>query len=259
MVNDIYLYFIYICKDPVNPNSALMTHRISCMVVDDDEIDLHTTLSFLEDYPLLEVIGSYDSPAKGLAAAKFDPPDVLFLDIDMPGMSGLQLREQLLHIPACIFVTSHPHYAVQGFQVAALDYLVKPFSADRFAKTIDRLKDQFMILQKAELLNDVLGADMVFIKDGTTQIKLQLHEIIYFEALNNYTRVVTADHKYMVLSTLGNLLAQDSYKSFIRIHRSFAVQKHFIEKISSSGVLAGGATLPVGRKYREALSEIKIS
>ncbi len=228
-------------------------------MVDDDEVDLHTTASFLEDYSFIEIAGCYDSPEKGLEAARIKPPHALFLDIDMPGMSGLQLRQQLLHIPACIFITSYPDYALEGFGVAAMDFLVKPFSDERFAKTMDRLKKQFTILQKAELLNEVLGPETIFIKDGTRQVKLQLHEIIYLQALDNYTGITTGTGKTMVLSTLSSLLAEEAFKNFIRIHRSFAVQKHFIEKIGPGEVLAAGIELPVGRKYRESLNGIKIS
>jgi DNA-binding LytR/AlgR family response regulator len=234
-----------------------MTAKISCLVVDDDEVDLHIIISFLEDYPFLEVTGRYDSAAAGLAAAQKMAPDALFLDIDMPGMNGLQLRERLLHIPACIFITSYPDYALESFEMAALDFLVKPFSPERFAKTAARLQDYFTIRQKAELLNHTLGADTIFIKDGTRQVKLQLHEIIYFEALNNYTSIVTTSRKYAVLSTLGNLLKEEAFGNFIRIHRSFAVQKHFIQTIGTGQVLAGNVSLPVGRNYKESLNFLK--
>ncbi len=234
-----------------------MTKKINCMVVDDDEIDALTTVSFLEDYSFIEVAGRYNDPLQALAAAKKNPPDALFLDIDMPGISGLQLREQLMDIPACIFITSYPDYAVESFEMDTLDFLVKPFSHNRFAKTIGRLKEYLTIREKAELLNHTLGADTIFIKDGANQVKLQLHEIIYFEALNNYTSIVTTKRKYTVLSTLGNLIKEKTFQNFIRIHRSYAVQKHFIKKISSAEVLVDNTTLPVGRAYKEALAFLK--
>ena len=234
-----------------------MTKKISCMVVDDDEIDALTTALFLEDYSFIEIAGRYNAPLQALAVAKKNPPDALFLDIDMPGISGLQLREQLMNIPACIFITSYPDYAVESFEMDTLDFLVKPFSHDRFAKTIGRLKEYLTIREKAELLNHTLGADTIFIKDGANQVKLQLHEIIYFEALNNYTSIVTTKRKYTVLSTLGNLIKEKTFQNFIRIHRSYAVQKHFIKKIGSAEVLVDNTTLPVGRAYKEALAFLK--
>jgi two-component system, LytTR family, response regulator len=234
-----------------------MTKKISCIVVDDDEVDKLTTISFLEDYSFIEITGKYDSPETALAGAQKNPPDVLFLDIDMSGMNGLQLRKELLHIPACVFITSYPDYAVESFEMAAFDFLVKPFTHKRFEITIERLKEYFTIREKAALLNHTLGADTIFIKDGSNQVKLQLHEIMYFEALNNYTSIVTTGRKYAVLSTLGNLIKEKTFNSFIRIHRSYAVQKHFIKKISSGQVQVGNITLPVGRSYKESLEYLK--
>jgi two-component system, LytTR family, response regulator len=225
------------------------------MVVDDDEIDRLTTLSFLSDYPFMEVIGVFDSPVQALAAAQRQAPDVLFLDIDMPEMTGLELRKQLLHIPACIFITAYPDYAVESFEMAALDFLVKPFKAERFAKTLERLQAYMDIRCKSDLLSHTLGADTIFIKDGTEQIKLQLHEIIYLEALKDYTGIVTAARKYAVLSPLGTLIKEKAFSSFIRIHRSYAIQKHFVNKISAKEILINSnIALPIGRIYKKQLN-----
>lgn len=229
------------------------------MVVDDDDIDRLTTLSFLSDYPFMEVIGAFDSPAAALEMAQQQLPDVLFLDIDMPQISGLELRKQLLHVPACIFITSYPDYAVESFEMAALDFLVKPFTAERFAKMMERLQQHTLIRQKATLLEHTLGADTIFIKDGSEQIKLQLHEIIYLEALKDYTGIVTAQKKYAVLSPLGSLIKEKAFGSFIRIHRSYAIQKHFIKKISSGEVMVNDIVLPVGRSFKDALKGLTVN
>ena len=231
--------------------------EITCMVVDDDEVDKLTVLAFLETYPFIQVKGSYDSSEMAFSAAQNIQPDVLFLDIDMPGMNGLELREKLLHVPACIFITSHPEFAIDSFELEALDFLVKPFSHERFAKTIEHLKEYMTIRKKAELLNHTLGADTIFIKDGHTQIKLQVHEIIYLEALNNYTSIITSNKKYTVLTSLGGLIKEKAFNNFIRIHRSYAVQKHFIKKIRAGEVLIENVSLPVGRSYKEALNNLK--
>jgi DNA-binding LytR/AlgR family response regulator len=223
------------------------------MVVDDDDVDRLTVLAFLESYHFIEIAGSYSAAEPALSAALQKPPDVLFLDIDMPGMTGLGLRQQLLHIPACIFITSYPEYAVDGFDMEALDFLVKPFSPDRFTKTMMRLQEFLSIKEKAELLNHTLGANTIFIKDGTQQIKLQLHEVIYLEALNNYTSIITTERKYTVLATLGGLIKEKPFYNFIRIHRSYAVQKHFIKKIGFGEVHLNNVILPVGRSYKEKL------
>jgi two-component system, LytTR family, response regulator len=234
-----------------------MTNKISCMLVDDDRVDLLTTAAFLEVYPFIEIAGSFSTPEMAWNAARSSPPDALFMDIDMPGLSGLQLRQRLMHIPACIFITSYPDYALESFELDTLDFLVKPFSHDRFATAVNRLKEFMTVRRKAEMLSHTLGADTIFIKDGTTQIKLPLHEMIYLEALNNYTCIVTATRKYTVLSTLSKLLLDNTFKSFVRIHRSYAVQKHLIRKIGSTELMVGDVPLPIGRSYKSTLDQLK--
>ena len=233
-----------------------MKQSITCLVVDDDEIDRLTTVSYLKDYPFIEILGVFEEPFSALAAAEEKKPGVLFLDIDMPGMSGLELRKKLLHVPACVFITSYPDYAVEGFELAALDFLVKPFSGDRFEKMMNRLQQHAAIRQKAALLEHTLGGDTVFIKDGHEQVKLQLHEILYLEALKDYTGIVTAQKKYAVLSPLGTLIREKGFESFIRIHRSYAVQKNYVRKLSATEVLVNNIPLPVGRTYKDELKGI---
>jgi two-component system, LytTR family, response regulator len=225
----------------------------NCIIVDDDEIDRLTVLSYCRHYPFLKVAGSFEDPQKALAFAKDNATDVLLLDIDMPGISGLELRRQLEDIPACIFITSYPEFAVESFELSVLDFLVKPLKADRFAAAMQRLESYLAMRSKASLLDHTLGGDTLFIKDGHEHFKIQLHEIIYLEALKDYTGVVTAAKKYCVLSSLGNLLSEKSFASFIRIHRSYAVQKHFVNRITAKEIFVNGIGLPVGRSYKEVL------
>ena len=234
-----------------------LTNPITCIVVDDDEVDRLTALYFLSNFPFMKVVGVYDSPLKALEATANNLPDVLFLDVNMPEMSGLELRKQLLHIPACVFITSFADYALEGFELEALDYLVKPFTADRFTKTMERLGDYMALRRKSDLLAHSIGAETVFIKEGHTQVKLQLHDIIYLEALKDYTRIITDSKRHIVLSPLGNMIKDNAFRNFIRIHRSYAVQKNYIKKISSGEVeLDNKIVLPVGRAYKESLTGI---
>jgi DNA-binding LytR/AlgR family response regulator len=233
-----------------------MNTTITCLVVDDDEIDRLTTVSFLKDYPHIQILGQYANPLTALDAAQQLQPDVLFLDIDMPEMSGLDVRRQLMQVPACVFITAYPDYAVESFELAALDFLVKPHQASRFAKTIERVNAYLQIRKQAALLEHTLGADSLFIKDGHHHVKIQLHEILYLEALKDYTGIITAQKKHVVLSSLGNLLNEPSFSSFIRVHRSYAIQKNFIQKITATEVVVNEVVLPIGRAYRNTLKAI---
>lgn len=233
-----------------------MAASYSCIIVDDDEIDRLTTLSFVKKHSLLQVSGVYASAEEALHLTDGKLPDIAFLDVDMPGMTGLELRRELDMIPACVFITSYPDYAVEGFELAALDFIVKPIKAERFLKTVERINEYFLIKEKSILLEHVLGADVIFIKEGHEQIKLSLHEVLYLEALKDFTQVVTEKRKYCVLSTLGNLLKNEAFRSFVRIHKSYAVQKHFIDRIKPQEVILKNITLPVGRTYKAVLDNL---
>lgn len=229
----------------------------SCFIVDDDEVDRLTITSYVRRHPFLQIAGVFESANEALVAAEKSTPDVLFLDIDMPGTNGLDLRRQLEKVSACIFITTFPDYAVESFEVSALDFIVKPVNAERFARCMARLEAFLNIQHKAALLDFNLGGDAVFIKEGHDHIKVRLSEIVYLEALRDYTSIVTAKKKYCVLSTLGNLLEQKVFQAFIRIHRSYAVQKHFISRISTKEVEVLDIKLPVGRSYKESLDYLK--
>jgi len=229
----------------------------NCIIADDNEVDKLTVVSFVRRYPFLNIDGVFDSSQEALAFCKQKLPDVLLLDVDMPGMNGMEMRQQLMEIPACIFITSFPDYAVEGFELSALDFLIKPLKAERFERAMQRLQNYLLIKQKAEILDYTLGADSLFIKDGHNHIKIQLHEVLYLEALKDYTSIVTAKKKYCVLSSIGNLLKEKTFEAFIRIHRSYAVQKHFIKKITTKEIFVNDFILPVGRSYKEALELLK--
>jgi DNA-binding LytR/AlgR family response regulator len=231
----------------------------SCIVVDDDEIDRLTVLAFLEPYSFIRVTGRFPSGEQALEGIAVAKPDILFLDVDMPGMSGLELREKLMAIPVCIFITSFPEYAVEGFEQEALDFIVKPITAARFSKTIERIHTWLQLHHKANLLNHTLGADSVFIKEGYEDIRIELHEILYLEAMKDYTAVITKKRKYMVATPMGSLIREKPFEQFIRIHRSYTVPRHFIKRMSSEEVeLKDAIRLPVGRTYKQSLASLKL-
>jgi DNA-binding LytR/AlgR family response regulator len=228
-----------------------------CIIADDNKLDRLLLESYVRKYPFIHITGVFGSALEALAFVQENgAPDILLLDIDMPEMSGLALREQLQQIPACIFVTSHPEFALEGFEMAALDYIVKPLKATRFAVAMARLEQFLTIHYKAELLDYTLGAGTLFIKSGLNHIKLQLHDIIYLEALKDYTGIVTNQKKFYVLTPLGSLLKEKDFQSFVRIHRSYAIQKHYISEISSKGIKVNDLILPVGRTYKETVEKL---
>ncbi len=226
-----------------------------CLIADDTEIDNLTVVSYVKRFPFFEIVGAYTSSKEAVAALYDHKIDVIFLDIDMPHFSGIEVRKRALEVPACVFITSHPEYAIEGFELDALDFIVKPLTFDRFSKTVKRIEEFMDIRNKAELFDATIGGDSIFIREGHAETKVKLTDVLYLEALKNYTLIATPEKKHRVLLNIGTLLKDDNFRSFIRVHRGFAVQKHFIKKISAQEIeLNDRIAIPVGRNYKENLS-----
>jgi two-component system, LytTR family, response regulator len=231
--------------------------QINCIIVDDDEIDRLMTISNVKKFSQLNLMGAFDNAEDALELINKEKIDVLFLDIDMPESSGFEIRKSAAQIPVCVFITAHPEHAVESFDYETLDFIIKPLKSDRFKNTVKRIEEFLEIRQKAELFESSIGGDTIYIKEGHEQTKVKLHEILYLEALKDYTLVVTNQKKHCVLSSIGTLLKENHFQSFVRIHRSFAVQKQYVKKIGTQEIeLNNNISIPVGRSYKENLSLI---
>jgi two-component system, LytTR family, response regulator len=226
-----------------------------CIIVDDDEMDRLAVVSYAKRFASLHIAGIFDSAEKALSFLENNSVDIAFLDIELKGASGLELREKALSIPVCVFITSHSENAAESFELQTLDFIVKPFKFPRFEQAMKRIEEFMEVRLKANLFESSLGGDAFYIKTGHNQVKVKLHEILYLEALKNYTILVTESKRHCVLSSLGEILQDEKFSSFIRVHRSFAVQKQFIQKIKSQEIeLKNNAFIPVGRSFKDNLN-----
>ena len=227
----------------------------NCIIIDDDEIDRLTVVSYVKRFSNLNIVGVFESAENALQILDKQEITVLFLDIDMPNLNGLEFRKKAMNVPVCIYITAHPEHAVESFEIDTLDFIVKPIKKDRFIQAISRIEDYMELKQKAQLFESAIGGDVIYIKEGHTETKVKLHDIIYLEALKDYTKIVTTTKKHCVLSTIGNLLKENHFQSFVRIHRSYAVQKNYIDKkMTNELLLNNGTIIPIGRSYKDTLS-----
>jgi DNA-binding LytR/AlgR family response regulator len=218
-------------------------------------MDRLVVVSYAKRFLNLNIVGVFDSAEKALLFLENKTVTIAFLDIEMSGVSGLELRKKVLEIPVCIFISSHSESAAETFELQTLDFIVKPFKFPRFEQTIKRIEEYMEIRLKASLFESSIGGDVVYVKTGHNQIKIKMHEILYLEALKNYTILVTEGKRHCVLSNLGEILQEEKFQSFIRIHRSFAVQKQFIQKIGSQEIeLKNNVFIPVGRSFKDNLN-----
>ena len=234
------------------------------MLIDDNEIDNLINQKMIESASITAFIYVHTGARSAIEflrnMEKLDVadkvlPDVIFLDIDMPFLNGMEFRKKAMNVPVCIFITAHPEHAVESFELDTLDFIVKPIKLDRFNQTMIRIDEYMELKHKAALFEMTLGGDVIYIKEGHEQIKIKLHDILYLEALKDYTKIVTSQKKYCVLSNLGTLLKEPHFASFLRIHRSYAVQKQFVKKILTNEVqLNNEILIPIGRSYKNNLN-----
>lgn len=225
--------------------------KFNCLIVDDDEVARLKVVSIVRNFPIFNIIGNFSSAIAAFSVSEKESIDVLFLDIDMPTLSGLELRKKLMNIPVCVFITSHPEHAAESFELETLDFIVKPLREERFAQTVSRIEEFMEIKQKAVLYETSFGDDFIYIKDGYEKVKIKLHDILYIEALKDYCILVTSYKRYCVFSSIGNLIKESHFSHFIRIHRSYAVQKQFVEKVGANEItLFNNTKLPIGNAFK---------
>ncbi|PKF75343.1 DNA-binding response regulator [Chryseobacterium sp. PMSZPI] len=224
------------------------------MIIDDDELDRLVLQHYLKQYDNIEIIASFNSAEKAIPYLEF-PVDLLITETNLKGMSGLEFRKIAHKIPACIFISSHPEQAASVFEINTLDFITKPLIAERFHQSMQRLFDFFKIKEKCESFDAMFGENLIKIKEGGNIFQIKTTDILYLEALKDYTRIITPQKKHCILDSLGNLLHKDFFDSFVRIHRSYAIPRYRIRGKSSHEIeLTHNIKLPIGRAYKNNLS-----
>lgn len=224
---------------------------LGCFVVDDEPMAVKKMCDYIDKTPGFRVIGSSTDPVIAALEIQRLKPDVIFSDIEMPELSGLELARITGQMPFVIFVTGHPDHALSAFHQNAFAYLLKPVSYSRFLETVQRI-NQFSIN------NDQVASDTLFIKSGGKgRIEsIRISEILYLESNENYTTVVTVNDRieaYMKISEMTDLLPA---QSFTRVHRSFIIQHSFVKSIMLQSVILKDEThIPLGESYKSAFME----
>ena len=227
---------------------------LTCAIVDDDEINRLTLEHYIELTPNLELSASL---ADGIAALNFfregNRVDILFLDIEMPHLSGLELLRVLTDPPAVIITTAHDDFAVDAFELRVTDYLVKPFEYSRFTRAVQRVPAASTAPAAPATPAEMPAGSDLFVKVNSRMVRINFDDVLYVEALSDYVNIVTPQHKYIVYTTLKALEARlASFPNFQRIHRSYLLNVNQIEAIEdNTALLRGGHFVPIGKSYQE--------
>jgi len=218
-------------------------------VIDDDAIAREVLINYIEESNSLELLSSFDEPVKAINFIENNKVDLIFLDIEMPTMSGIDVLKTLKNPPKIILVTSNENYAVESYDYDIVDFLIKPVSYARFKKSIDKLQFQ----------NDSVNDTTIFVKTNSVFEKISLTDILYIEASVDYVEIITAKKKYLVGTTMNKILSKLPNKYFARVHRSYIVRLDKIEKIDGNLIEIENHIIRMSKSYKEdVLSKINM-
>ena len=217
-----------------------------CLVVDDEALSRAVIEHFITQHGALTLVASCENAIKAATVLQQQQIDLVFLDIEMPEVTGLELIKSLTSRPQIILVTSKEQYAIEAFEVDVTDYLLKPVSYARFLKAVNRACERTAPEQASP-------QDYVFIKTEGRFIKLDLSAVQWFEAQGDYVMVHTATGHYLIHSTMKGLEDKLASDAFIRVHRSYIVRMDQVQDIEDTTMVIGRKVIPIGASYREAL------
>jgi DNA-binding LytR/AlgR family response regulator len=232
---------------------------INCIIIDDEPLSRKGLKEYINEIDFLNLVGEYDNPLKSTNDIKEKNVQLLFLDIQMPKISGLEFFKSLPQVLPVIFTTAFPQYALDGFDLNALDYLVKPISFDRFFKAALKAKEHYEVRAKnqAEISSSKSNDQYFFIKAENKLIKIFFDEILYAEALQNYVTIHTKDKKYVTYLTFKSIEEYLPAEQFVKCHKSFIISASKVSSISGNEIIIGTHCIPISRNAKdEALSKL---
>ena len=228
--------------------------NLNCLVVDDEPLARNLLSDYVKKIPSLNLSGTCEGPLQAMEFLKKNPIDLLFLDIQMPELTGIGLLRSISQKPMVIFTTAYSEYALEGYELDVVDYLLKPITFERFIKAINKVQ-AFVTSTRSTILPQTLADDFIFVKDGTKLVKIMINDILYVEGLKDYVTIHTPTQKVISLQRLKSLEEQLPQPLFIRIHNSFIVSLRAIKSVHKNEVEIGGSLLPVGETYRKAFKD----
>lgn len=223
--------------------------RIKCVITDDEPMARKGIKGYVEKVDFLELVGVCEDAVSLNCLLREQPVDLLFLDIEMPYINGLELLQSINNPPKVIFTTAYEQYAIKGFELEAVDYLLKPISFERFLKSVNRVYELF----RQNVPPPV--TDHLFIKTDDKLVKVSINDIVYIEAMENYVNIYTAQTRYITHATLKSVLECITDPGFIQTHKSFVINAAKITSIEGNLIELGKYQVPVSRSMKDGVME----
>ena len=236
---------------------------IKCAIVDDEPLAVELLASYVKKIPFLELCGKYSNATDALHGIGEEPVDLLFLDIQMPELNGLELSKMVPENTRIVFTTAFNQYAVDGFRVNALDYLLKPISYADFLEASNKALQWFQLVQQNEQQAQAATPApegeqrSIFVKSEYKLLQIDLDDIRYIEGLKDYVKIYTEQSQHPILSLMNMKAIEQMLPAsrFIRVHRSFIVQKSKIREIERNRIVFGDVYIPIGDSYKQAFQD----
>ena len=229
---------------------------IRCIAVDDEPLALDILESYISKLPFLQLVKTCSSATEAMQVLQKEHIDLMFLDIEMPELTGIQFLNILKHQPLVIFTTAYPEYAMEGFNHDAVDYLLKPIPFDRFLKAVTKAQEriQCQIKPVAEQTIAAPAApeqEFMFVKADYKTIRVDFKDILWIEGLKDYVIIQTKDQKIITLLSMNKMMEKLPDSKFLRVHRSFIVALQKIDSIEKSRIRIGSKEIPIGEVYKD--------
>lgn len=221
---------------------------MDCIIIDDDLLSIKMLSRLVEQTDFLSLVKVFESPIEAANYLSNHSVDLIFLDVEMPEMSGLEMLQTLKDPPAVILVSSKKEYALDAFEFDVVDYLLKPPQYSRFLKAVMKARERGNQLENLEF-----RGDYIFVKSDSMLVKLDIREMLWIEALADYIAIVTPAKKYVCHSTMKAIEAKLPSDQFIRVHRSYIVRRDKIDAIEDNTVVVDSKLIPVGGTYKDRL------
>lgn len=228
---------------------------LRCIAIDDEYLNLELLEDYISKVPYLQLINKFDDPLEALTEIQEQQVDLIFLDIQMPGINGLQLIESLSNNPMCILVTAYSQYALDGYNLNVIDYLVKPVPFDRFLKACNKARELYQLKNRVAETTKEAEADYFFINADYSHIKVTYSDIICVEGLKDYVKIRLESSNKPIVARLSMKHMEELLPSskFLRIQRSYIVSKAHITAVKKGSVFVGSEELTIGDNYKESV------
>lgn len=224
---------------------------IKCAIIDDDSLAINILKSYIAKTPHVDLVFTLENPLEGEAHLKKHAVDLLFLDVEMPGLSGVEFLHSLVEKPKVIITSAKKDYAAEGFELEVFDYIVKPVTFQRFSKSIKKILSQNSDQTTAKQETQKQIPEFIFLKENKKMVKIAIDNILYIESIKDYIKVYTTKKTVVTKEQISNFAALLPGNKFLRVHRSYLVAINKIDAYSASMIEIGDAEIPIGRNYKE--------